>query len=166
MAKKLASLRDLYVHELRDLFSAESQILKALPKLIKAASDPQLRQAFEEHLQVTERQVERLERLFEKLDEKPKGRKCIAMEGLIEEAKEILGEDAEPDVRDAALIASAQKVEHYEIAGYGTVRTFARQLGDPEAVDLLQATLDEEGDADKRLTAIAEGRINAEAAVP
>jgi ferritin-like metal-binding protein YciE len=164
MAKTLASLRDLYVNELRDLYSAENQIVKALPKMIKAASSPQLKRALEEHLEITERQVERLERIFEKLDEKPKGKKCVAMEGLIEEGKELISEDADDSVRDAGLICAAQKVEHYEMAGYGTVRTFARMMGDEEAAELLQQTLDEEGDADKRLTALAENISNPRAA--
>jgi ferritin-like metal-binding protein YciE len=164
MAKTLASLRDLYVNELRDLYSAENQIVKALPKMIKAASSPQLKRALEEHLEITERQVERLDRIFEKLGEKAKGKKCVAMEGLIEEGKELISEDAEESVRDAGLICAAQKVEHYEMAGYGTVRTFARTMGDEEAAELLQQTLDEEGDADKRLTALAESISNPRAA--
>jgi ferritin-like metal-binding protein YciE len=164
MAKTLASLRDLYVNELRDLYSAENQIVKALPKMVKAASSPELKRALEEHLEITERQVERLERIFEKLDEKPKGKKCVAMEGLIEEGKELISEDADDSVRDAGLICAAQKVEHYEMAGYGTVRTFARMMGDEEAAELLQQTLDEEGDADKRLTALAENISNPRAA--
>jgi ferritin-like metal-binding protein YciE len=164
MAKTLASLRDLYVNELRDLYSAENQIVKALPKMIKAASSPELKRALQEHLEITERQVERLERIFEKLDEKPKGKKCVAMEGLIEEGKELISEDADDSVRDAGLICAAQKVEHYEMAGYGTVRTFARMMGDEEAAELLQQTLDEEGDADKRLTALAESISNPRAA--
>jgi len=164
MAKTLASLRDLYVNELRDLYSAENQIIKALPKMIKAASSSELKRALEEHLEITERQVERLDRIFEKLGEKAKGKKCVAMEGLIEEGKELISEDADESVRDAGLIAAAQKVEHYEMAGYGTVRTFARTMGDEEAAELLQQTLDEEGDADKRLTALAENISNLRAA--
>jgi ferritin-like metal-binding protein YciE len=164
MAKTLASLRDLYVNELRDLYSAENQIVKALPKMIKAASSPELKRALQEHLEITERQVERLDRIFEKLGEKAKGKKCVAMEGLIEEGKELISEDAEESVRDAGLICAAQKVEHYEMAGYGTVRTFARTMGDEEAAELLQQTLEEEGDADKRLTALAENISNPRAA--
>ena len=160
----LESLHDLYVEELRDLYNAENQLLKALPRMAKAASHPDLQAAFTEHLEVTRGQVERLDRIFADLGEKAKGKKCRAMEGLIEEGKEILDKDAEPSVLDAALIAAAQKVEHYEMAGYGCVRTFARLLGYDEAADLLQATLDEEGEADKTLTELAESIINVEAA--
>jgi ferritin-like metal-binding protein YciE len=159
----LGSLHDLYVDELRDLYSAEKQLLKALPKMAKAANDPALKGAFEEHLTVTEGQVNRLERIFKQLGERPTGKKCVGMEGLIEEGKELMEEDAEPAVLDAALIAAAQKVEHYEIAGYGCVRTYARLLGYGDAAELLQATLDEEGEADKTLTQLAESVINVEA---
>jgi len=159
----LESLHDLYVDELRDLYSAESQLLKALPKMAKAASDEGLRAAFQEHLEVTRGQVERLERIFKRLGERPTGKKCVAMEGLIAEGKEMMGEDAPPSVMDAALISAAQKVEHYEIAGYGCVRTYARLLGDDDAAELLQETLDEEGEADKKLTELAESAINVEA---
>src|SRR6266478_6893707 len=122
---KLGSLQELYVEELKDLYSAENQLLKALPKMAKVASSPELRTAFEDHLEQTRGQVERLERIFKKLDASPKGKKCKAMEGLIEEGKEVM-EEAHPPVLDAALIAAAQRVEHYEMAGYGCVRTFAR----------------------------------------
>ena len=159
----LGSLHDLYVEELRDLYNAENQLLKALPKMAKAASDETLRAAFEEHLEVTRGQVDRLDRIFKKLGTKPTGKKCVAMEGLIKEGKEMMEEDAEPAVLDAALIAAAQKVEHYEIAGYGTVRTYARMLGYEEAADLLQETLDEEGETDPKLTDLAESVINVEA---
>ena len=159
----LESLHDLYVEELKDLYSAENQLVKALPRMAKAASHPDLQAAFEEHLEVTRGQVERLEQVFEELGEKPKGKKCVAMEGLIEEAKKLLEEDAEPAVLDAALICAAQKVEHYEIASYGCVRTFARLLGYEEAERLLQETLDEEGEADKKLNELAETAINLEA---
>jgi ferritin-like metal-binding protein YciE len=159
----LESLRDLYVHELRDLYNAETQLIKALPKMAKAASAPELRAAFEEHLSVTKRQVDRLDQIFEALDERPTGKKCVAMEGLIEEGKEMMKEDAEPAVLDAALIAAAQKVEHYEIAGYGCVRTYARMLGFEDAAELLQETLNEEGEADHKLTELAESVINVEA---
>lgn len=160
----LDSLHDLYVEELRDLYNAENQLLKALPRMAKAASHADLKAAFTEHLQVTRGQVERLDRIFADLGEKSKGKKCKAMEGLIEEAKELLEEDADPMVLDAALIASAQRVEHYEIAGYGCVRTFARLLGYTEAEGLLQETLDEEGEADQKLTDLAESIINVDAA--
>lgn len=161
---KLNSLHDLYVDELKDLYNAESQILKALPKMVKAASSPDLAQAFQNHLEETEGQVARLDRIFKKLDVSPKGKKCKAMEGLLEEGKEVMEEDADPVVRDAALIAAAQRVEHYEMAGYGCVRTFAQLLGYDDASDLLQETLDEEGAADKKLTELAESVINVEAA--
>ena len=160
---EIDSLRKLYVEELKDLYSAEKQLVQALPKMAKKASNEQLRRAFEEHLQVTQGQVERLERIFQSLDKAARGKKCKAMEGLIEEGKEMMGEDMEPDVMDAALIAVAQKVEHYEIASYGTVRTWAELIGDSEAAKLLQQTLDEEGEADKKLTQLAETTINVEA---
>ena len=159
----LESLHDLYVNELKDLYNAENQLLKALPKMAKAADAPELKAAFEEHLEVTRGQVARLETVFADLGVSPKGKKCKAMEGLIEEGKELLEEDADPAVLDGALIAAAQKVEHYEMAGYGCVRTYARLLGYEDAADLLQATLDEEGEADKTLTGLAETVINVEA---
>jgi len=161
---KLRSLQDLYVEELKDLYSAESQLLTALPKMAKAASAPELGQAFTDHLKETEGHVERLQTIFERLGSSPKGKKCKAMEGLIEEGKEMISEDAEPSVKDAALIGAAQRVEHYEMAGYGCVRTYASLLGRDEAADLLQQTLDEEGAANKKLTQLAETIINAQAA--
>jgi ferritin-like metal-binding protein YciE len=160
---KLDSLEVLYVEELRDLYSAEGQLLKALPKMAKGASSPELKKAFEEHLEQTQVHVERLEEIFEGLDKSPKGKTCKAMKGLIEEGSEILQEEGEDSVIDAALIGAAQRVEHYEIAAYGTVRTFAKLLGEEEAVALLQETLDEEGETDKRLTELAEEVINVEA---
>jgi ferritin-like metal-binding protein YciE len=160
---ELDSLQALYVNDLKDLYSAEKQIVKALPKMIKAASHEELAATFSEHLRVTERQVERLERIFADLEESPRGKKCIGMEGLIEEAQELLKEKPDPEVLDAGLIAKAQHVEHYEIAGYGTVRTYAEQLGFAKHAELLQQTLDEEGEADKRLSALAETSINLEA---
>lgn len=162
---KLESLQDLFVDELKDLYNAENQLLKALPKMAKAAHHPDLKQAFTDHLEETRGQVERLEQIFKGLDGSPKGKKCKAMEGLVEEGKEIIEQSADPAVKDAALIAAAQRVEHYEIAGYGCVRTFARLLGNDEAADLLQETLDEEAAADKKLTDLAETVINAEAEV-
>lgn len=159
----LNSLHDLFVNELKDLYNAENQLLKALPKMAKAASSPDLKAAFTEHLAVTRKQVERLETIFTELGASPKGKKCKAMEGLVEEGKEVIEEDGDPAVKDAALIASAQRVEHYEIAGYGCVRTFAKLLGYEDAATLLQETLDEEGDADKKLTELAETVINVEA---
>lgn len=163
---KLESLHDLYVSELKDLYSAEHQLLKALPKMAKAASAPDLAKAFTAHLVETKGQVDRLDKIFKKLDASPKGKTCKAMEGLLEEGKEVMEEDADPTVMDAALIAAAQRVEHYEMAGYGCVRTFARLLGYDEAADLLQETLDEEGAADKKLTKLAETVINVEAVAP
>ena len=160
---KLGSLQDLYVEELKDLYNAENQLLKALPKMAKAASSPELRTAFEDHLEQTKGQVKRLETIFKKLGSSPKGKKCKAMEGLIEEGSELMEQQAEPAVMDAALIAAAQRVEHYEMAGYGCVRTFARLLGHKEAADLLQATLQEEAAADKKLSKLAEATINVEA---
>jgi len=160
---EIDSLNKLYVEELKDLYSAEKQILQALPKMIKKASNKQLAKAFEEHLRVTETHVERLDRIFEGLGKSPRGKKCKGMEGLLEEGKEMMQEDMEPDVLDAALIAAAQRVEHYEMAGYGTVRTYAKLLGENQAAKLLQQTLDEEGEADKKLTALAESTVNVEA---
>jgi ferritin-like metal-binding protein YciE len=160
---KLKTLNDLYVSELKDLYSAENQILKALPKMAKSASSPQLQRAFNEHLQQTQHHVERLDEIFERLGQKPTGKKCKAMEGLIEEGKEMMLEDMNPDVLDAALIVAAQKVEHYEMAGYGSVRTYANILGMRDDVRQLQQTLDEEGEADKRLTSIAESVVNPDA---
>jgi ferritin-like metal-binding protein YciE len=154
------SLRDLYIEELKDLYSAENQILKVLPKMAKKAKSDQLRAAFEEHLEVTKGQVQRLESIFGDLERSPKGKKCKGMAGLIEEGSEMMNEEAEPEVRDAALISAAQRVEHYEIAAYGTVRTYADQLGLSDHSRLLQETLDEEGATDKRLTQLAESRVN------
>jgi ferritin-like metal-binding protein YciE len=158
----MENLRDLFVDELKDLYSAEHQLLKALPKMAKAATSPGLKKAFESHLKETEGQVDRLEQVFAGLDISPKGKKCKAMEGLVEEGAELMKEDAEPDVMDAGLIAAAQRVEHYEMAGYGCVRTYAQLLGETKAASLLQKTLDEEGSADKKLTELAK-RINVEA---
>ena len=159
---EIDSLRKLYVEELKDLYSAEKQILQALPKMVKKASNPQLKAGFQEHLRQTEEQVKRLDRIFEGLGKSSRGKKCKGMEGLIEEGKEVMQEDMDDETRDAALIAAAQRVEHYEIAGYGTVRTYAQLLGETEAAKLLQMTLDEEGATDKKLTALAEA-INVEA---
>jgi ferritin-like metal-binding protein YciE len=162
---KLNSLHDLYVSELRDLYDAEERITKALPKLAEAANSPDLRSAFEEHLEQTQMQVQRLEQIFRMLDEAPKGQKCKGIVGIIDEGENVMdeAEDAPPAVCDAALIASAQRVEHYEIAAYGTLRTFARRLGFEDQARLLQQTLDEEGNADKKLTSLAESYINEEA---
>jgi ferritin-like metal-binding protein YciE len=162
-AVKLETLKELLIEEMRDLYSAESQILKALPKMVKAASEPELRNAFAEHLEQTKKHVERLETVFEGLGKKPKRKTCRAMEGIIEEGEEMMKQDAEPSVRDAALIAAAQRVEHYEIAGYGTVIAYAKLLQDG-AVELLQQTLNEEKETDQKLTELAERLVNLEAA--
>jgi len=160
---KLDSLKKLYVEELRDLYSAENQILKALPKMAKAATSKELKHAFNEHLAQTKGQVERLEKIFTKLDTSPKGKTCKAMEGLVKEGEELMGEKSEPEILDAGLIAAAQRVEHYEMAGYGTVRTYATLLNESEAAGLLQETLDEEGQTDKTLSQLAESVINRDA---
>ncbi len=160
---KIDSLQKLFVEELRDLYSAENQILKALPKMMKAATAPELKAAFEKHLKETEGQVERLETIFETLGEKPKGKTCKAMEGLVEEGSELMKEDIEPAVLDAGLIAAAQRVEHYEMAGYGTVRTYAKLLKHKDAEKLLKATLDEEAATDEALNELAESSINLQA---
>jgi len=162
---KLESLHDLYVDELKDLYSAESQLMKALPKMARAANTPELRDAFEEHLEQTRMHAQRLEDIFGGLDTKPKGKKCVGMEGLIEESKELLQQEAENGVRDAGLIGAAQRVEHYEIAGYGTARTHAEQLGYTRAAELLQQTLDEEAAADEKLTHLATQFVNRQADV-
>lgn len=156
-------LQELFVNELQDLYDAEKRITKALPKMAKAADSEELSSAFEEHLAQTEEHIVRLERIFDSLGEKPRGKKCEGMEGLLEEGKEMIDEEGEAAVKDAGLISAAQKVEHYEMAGYGSVRTWAQVLGNEEAADLLQLTLDEEAAADKKLTEIAEG-LNLEAA--
>ena len=156
----LNDLNDLLLEQLRDLYNAEAQLTKALPKMAKAAKNPELKEAFQKHLAQTEEHVNRLEQVFESLGEKAKGKTCHAMKGLIDEGKEAIDEEAMDSVRDAALIAAAQRVEHYEIAGYGTVRTYAERLGHKEAAELLQQTLDEEGETDKLLTQIAETCVN------
>jgi ferritin-like metal-binding protein YciE len=156
------SLRELYVNELRDLYNAETQLVKALPKMAKAASNAELRQGFEEHLRQTSEHVSRLEQIFEMLGEKASGKKCLGMEGLVKEGSETMSEDYEGALMDAALIGAAQRVEHYEIAGYGTVRAFAEQLGESEHVSLLEQTLEEEKQTDEKLTQLAE-QINVEA---
>lgn len=162
----LATLHDLYVDELKDLYNAENQILKALPKMAKAASAPKLAAAFNDHLAETKVHIERLETIFKQLDSSPKGKKCKAMEGLLAEGQDLMAQDVDPSVLNAALIAAAQRVEHYEMAGYGCVRTYARLLGEEQAADLLQETLDEEGATDKKLTELAETVINEEAVCP
>jgi ferritin-like metal-binding protein YciE len=163
MAEEANPLEQLLVDELKDLYSAENQIIKALPKLAKAASSPELKRAFERHLEETKRQVERLNQIADNLDIRLTGKKCKGMEGLIEEGKEIIEEDLDENAIDAGLIGAAQKVEHYEIAAYGTARTHASLLGYNKIAKLLQQTLDEEGMTDKKLTALAESVINVEA---
>ena len=162
---EMETLKDLYIEELKDLYSAENQIIKALPKMIKAASHSELKQAFTTHLRETEIHAQRIEQVCEELGVSPKGKKCVGMEGLLKEGSELIKEKPEPDVLDAGLIAAAQHVEHYEMAGYGCCRTYARQLGYESQYEMLQATLDEEGNADKILTDIAESSINIEAEV-
>lgn len=157
-----SSLKKLYVEELKDLYSAETQLLKAIPKMAEAASSDELRQGFEEHLRQTEEHVRRLETICKELGESPKGKKCVGMEGLIEEGKELIEENDESAELDAGLISAAQHVEHYEIAGYGCVRTYAKLLGESRAVALLEKTLQEEKDTDVKLTELAE-QINLEA---
>ena len=161
---KFNSLHEVLTDYVRDLYSAESQLLKALPKMAKAATSPDLRAAFAEHLEQTRRQVERLDRVCADLGIKPKGKTCHAMKGLIEEGQEVISSTGDPAAKDAALIGAAQKVEHYEIAAYGTAKTFARVLGEMTAADLLRDTLDEEKATDERLTALAESGLNQEAA--
>jgi ferritin-like metal-binding protein YciE len=160
---KLDTLKKLYVNELRHLYNAENQLLKALPKMANAASSEELKNAFEKHLEQTETHVERLEQVFEELDEKTKGKTCYGMKGLIKEGSEVLKEAGEDSVLDAAIIVAAQKVEHYEIASYGSVRTFAKLLGQDKAAKLLQTTLDEESQANELLNEMAEGIVNPEA---
>ena len=150
------SIRQLYIDELRDLYNAETQLVKVLPKMAKASSNSELRQGFEEHLRQTSEQVSRLEQIFEMLDEKPTGEKCLGMDGLIKEGVETMKQDYEPTVLDAAIIGAAQKVEHYEIAGYGTVRALAQLFGEPEQVSLLEQTLEEERQTNQKLTQLAE----------
>jgi ferritin-like metal-binding protein YciE len=160
---KLDTLKTLYLNELRDLYNAENQLVKALPKMAKAASSPELKNAFQKHLEQTKSHVERLEQVFEELGEKPKGKTCHGMKGLIEEGSEILEEEGEESVLDAGIIVAAQKVEHYEIASYGSVRTFAELLGKQKSAELLQVTLDEESETNEALNQLAEGIVNPEA---
>jgi len=159
----LESLQDLYLEQLRDLHSAERQIIEALPKMIKQTSHPELRQAFELHLRQTEEQLRRLEQIGKKSGQKLTGHKCKGMEGLLEEGAELMKERADSDVLDAALISAAQRVEHYEMAGYGCARTYARLLGLEDDAQILQRTLDEEGKTDHLLTSLAERVVNVDA---
>ena len=157
------SLKDLYIAELRDIYDAENQLLKALPEMAEAATLQQLRSGFEEHLEQTKEHVRRLEQVFSDLNEKAKGKKCKGMRGLVSEGNEAIKEDFQGDLKDAALISAAQRVEHYEIAAYGTLRNYAGLLGQQNAVSLLEQTLQEEKETDQRLTELAEG-INIQAA--
>jgi len=161
---KLQTLEDLLIEELKDLYDAEQQLVEALPKMLGAAENPRLQEAFRTHLQETENQVARLEEVFEELGVEPEAHTCKAMKGLIAEGQQMIKAKGDADVRDAGLIGAAQRVEHYEIAAYGTARTLAQRLGRSRAAELLQTTLDEEGATDKKLTAIAEGGVNQEAA--
>src|SRR2546430_1442042 len=153
-------LKELYIDELKDIYNAENQLVKALPKMARAASSDELRTGFEEHLEQTKGHVQRLERIFKMLNENPKGKKCKGMEGLVEEGSEVMQEDFEDALLDAALIGAAQRVEHYEIAAYGTVRAFAEELGESEHASLLEETLEEEKETDEKLTELAK-QINA-----
>lgn len=160
---KIDSLKALYVHQLKDLYSAENQILEALPKIAEAAADPKLQAAFQAHLQQTRGQVRRIEQIFRGLDCAPGGHRCKGMEGLIAEGQSLMEDTTDPQVLDAGLIASAQRVEHYEIAGYGTARAYAEQLGEYEAADLLRQSLEEEGETDRTLSALAGRSVNFQA---
>ena len=160
---KLESLKDLYREQLKDLYSAETQLLDALPKMADAASAPDLKRAFSEHLRQTQEHVRRLERIFDQLGERPGGHTCEGMKGLIREGEEMMAMKGDAAVLDAGLIAAAQRVEHYEIAGYGTVRTYAELLGHDEHMTLLERTLDEEEQTDELLTRLAESHVNEEA---
>lgn len=158
------SLEDLFVNQIEDLYDAEKRITKALPKMIDAASSPNLKQALQKHLTETEQQVDRLERVFKQINRTPERETCEAMKGLLSEGEEMVSAEGASDVKDAAIIAAAQRVEHYEISGYGTARTFAQRLGYSDAAMLLQNTLQEEVAADKKLTEIAESSVNVRAA--
>jgi ferritin-like metal-binding protein YciE len=161
--KRFDSLNDLFVDQLEDLYDAETRLVDALPRMAQAANSATLRQAFEEHLTETRTHVQRLEEIFVHLGKEPKGETCAAMKGLISEGEEMADAEGDADVRDAALIAAAQRVEHYEIAGYGTARTFAQHLGHHEVAQILQNTLAEESEADETLTQIAESSVNLQA---
>jgi len=160
---KLETLKDLYVQELKDLYSAETQIIKALPKMVKASTNKQLATGFQAHLSQTKKHATRLERILKGHNESTQGPKCKGMEGVLKEGAEMIKEDADDEVRDAGLISAAQRVEHYEMAGYGCARTYAELIGDHQGAQLLQTTLTEESDTDKKLTKLAESVINAAA---
>lgn len=160
---QIDTLRKLCSDEMRDIYSAEKQIESSLPNMTQSASSAELRDCFKNHLDQTKRQIERLREIFVNMNEKPEGHTCRGMEGIIKEAEEIIGKTSDPEVLDAVLIAAAQKIEHYEIASYGTVRTYTELLGDIHASDLLQQSLDEEKETDSKLTSVAESKINLEA---
>jgi len=164
-SKRFDSLEALFIDQLQDLYDAEQRITQALPKMANAAHNPGLKSAFQQHLRETQNQIGRLEKVFQGMGRSASGTTCYAMKGLIQEGEEMIDAKGDADVKDAALIAVAQRVEHYEIAGYGTARTFAQRLGKQDAVRLLQETLNEEGATDKKLTALAESNVNAEAAM-
>jgi ferritin-like metal-binding protein YciE len=164
LSRPIKTLDDLFVHTLQDIYYAENQIAKNLPSMIEKATDPQLKQGFQTHLQETQNQIKRLEQVFQMHGQPVKGVTCVAMDGILEEAKETMGDVDDTDVRDAAILASAQAVEHYEITRYGTLVAFAKQLGREDCAGVLQQNLDEEKATDKRLTAIAESRVNRKAA--
>jgi ferritin-like metal-binding protein YciE len=157
---QLETLKDLYIHELKDLYSAEKQLIRALPKMAKAAKNQQLASGFQEHLEQTKEHAARIEKILSEHKQSTRGSKCRGMEGLIAEGAEMIEEEADPEVKDAGLISAAQRVEHYEIAGYGTARTYAEMLGDKEAATLLQRTLSEEEQTDQKLTHLAKSSIN------
>lgn len=161
---ELSTLKDLYLHELKDLYSAEKQLIKALPKMAKAASHPDLAAGFKAHLEETKEHAARLEKILASHSASTKGPKCKAMEGLVEEGADLIKEEGDDEVIDAGLVGAAQRVEHYEIAGYGTAKTFAELLGDKEGAKLLKTTLDEESATDKKLTKLAKSVINLKAA--
>ena len=160
---ELKTLNDLLIHQLKDLYGAEQQLLKAMPKMLKEATSTQLKDAFTQHMTETQNQVARLEKVFQSLGLEPEAEKCKAMEGLLKEAEDFISHDADKEVMDAGLIASAQRVEHYEIAGYGTACTYAKFLGHTEAYELLKETLSEEKQTDEKLSVIAESSVNMKA---
>lgn len=163
MGMELQTLKDLYIHELKDLYSAEKQLIKALPKMAKAADNAKLKSGFETHLEETKEHANRLERILKSHDQTTRGPKCKGMEGLVAEGSEMIEEEADEEVRDAGLISAAQRVEHYEMAGYGCARTYAEMIGDKEGAKLLQQTLNEEGATDEKLTKLATSVINVSA---
>jgi ferritin-like metal-binding protein YciE len=163
-SKPIKSLDDLFLHTLKDIYYAENQIVKSLPTMVEKASDPMLKSAFQSHLAETKNQVARLERVFQMLNEEPKGTTCAAMDGILDEAKEVMGEIADDIVLDAGMLSSAQAVEHYEITRYGTLVAFARRLGRQDCAKLLEETLAEEKETDRKLTQLAEGQVNRKAA--